>query len=169
MTPKIREDTITLSVVITIIVLAVILVASAVSSRLQPGQYEAESMSRTTGQVKIDLGSSWVRKVCGITGQGGALTYGPYIWYDPGSYNVTFYLTQQAPANTSLGKVDVAVAKSDVILASQDIKTNTGDNLRHTITLTFTLMNKSMLEFRTWYYGQGVLCVDKVSILKTDQ
>ncbi|MHB1356110.1 MAG: hypothetical protein ACYCZF_09070 [Anaerolineae bacterium] len=131
-------------------------------AQIQPGQYQAENLPRTTGRVVVNLGAAYVREVCGKPGQTGALIYGPYDWYDTGQYQALFYLHIAATPGTVLGRVEVSDAKTGAILAFRDITaTNTATSYL-VYELSFALKQASQIEFRVWYYGSERFCIDQV-------
>jgi hypothetical protein len=133
-------------------------------AQIQPGHYQAENLPRTAGIVNWTPRAAFSREVCGLPGQSGALTFGPYDWYDAGSYKTSFYQHNAAEAGTVVGRVEVSDAETGVVLASRDIVSSDVDDKGLVYQLEFSLSKPSMLEFRTWYYGTGRLCIDQVTI-----
>jgi hypothetical protein len=133
-------------------------------AQVQPGHYQAENLPRTTGVVNWTPRAAFGREVCGIPGQSGALTYGPYDWYDAGLYITSFYLHNAAGAGTVVGRVEVSDAETGIVLTSRDIVSTDGNDKTVVYQLGFALAKPSLLEFRAWYYGTGRLCIDQVVI-----
>jgi len=136
-------------------------------AQVRAGHYQAENLPRTTGSVKWNLNAVFGREVCGNPGQTGALIYGPYDWYDTGSYNVSYYLHVVAPSGTVVGRVEVSDAKTGAILASKDIVSDYTLKDNAVYQLAFSIKQSTMLEFRVWYYGIERLCIDQVIIQAT--
>jgi hypothetical protein len=144
------------------LVLLTCLALLSTGALVRPGHYEAEFMPRTTGKAVWQLGASWGRVVCGEPGQQGELVYGPYEWIDPKAYSVEFVTSIQAEPGITVGRVEVSDAKTGAILAQQEITSRIPGQERRLVTLTYSLTQTSLLEFRVWYYGTQRLCVDDI-------
>jgi len=143
--------------------LVILTLAGIVTSGIlvRPGHYEAETLPRTAGSIHWQLTASWGRTVCGNPGQKGALIFGPYDSYPAGTYTATFYVSSEGEQGLALGKVEVADAKTTTVLAQEEVVSE-GQATKRVYTLTYTLQQPSVLEFRAWYYGEQQFCVDRV-------
>jgi len=149
-------------VIATLVVLTVLALISS-GALVRPGYYEAEYMPRMTGRIVWQAGASWGRMVCGEPGNQGALVFGPYDWFEPGTYEVEFATDVQAERGIVPGRVEVSEVETGAILAQVEITGTTLTAEKRQIALSYTLTRTSSLEFRAWYYGQQRLCIDRIT------
>ena len=147
--------------------LAIVLVVGRLEAR--PGYYQAEDIPRSIGQVRFDASSSWFRAVTMRTTQGpGALSYGPYEFFEPGKYVVSFRLkTGATPApNEPICGLEVAGYLSSPPLIERVLYGKDFGSTGHyqTLELPLDLKQTRRLTFRVQHYAVYDVTLDEIVI-----
>jgi hypothetical protein len=99
------------------------------------------------------------------------LTYGPYLTFEPGRYEVTFNLHARVEKTDSRGLVmGVEVFSQSIgVVAETDVtREELADGKSHAIVLPFTLAKAATTEFRVKAYAQGTLAVGAITVRPLD-
>ncbi len=99
----------------------------------------------------------------------GFLVYGPYDIYSPGDYLCTFSLSAEGEAGETLVKIEVVAVHEDgsVSVLVQQLIAGTGkDTGYQKFPLSYSIPEETKLEFRAFFYGKGLLRVEKIKVNK---
>ncbi len=99
----------------------------------------------------------------------GFLVYGPYDIYSPGEYLSTFSLSAEGETDVKLARIEVSAAQAngDVTVLAQQFITGIGGNSGYIpVVLSFAIKEETKLEFRVFFYGKGLVRVEKIKVNK---
>ncbi|MEA3467358.1 MAG: hypothetical protein U9R57_03930 [Thermodesulfobacteriota bacterium] len=99
----------------------------------------------------------------------GFLVYGPYDIYPPGEYLSTFLLSAEGEIDAKLARLEVSVAQSngEVTVLAQQFIVGIGRNSGYIpVVLPFSIKEETKLEFRVFFYGKGMVRVEKIKVNK---
>lgn len=129
-----------------------------------------------TGDISVD-GDKRVFTAIEGRDKPGFMMYGPYIKFPAGSFKGYFTLHVDRLLNSDSRekrgvRVEVSAvdAKGDVkILASKEVADNTTSDSYSNVYLDFALQKSQIVEFRAYYYGAGVVKIEKVAVSRRGQ
>ncbi|HJR90726.1 MAG TPA: hypothetical protein VJ782_11270, partial [Aeromicrobium sp.] len=92
----------------------------------------------------------------------GAVTFGPYLPMQAGTYEVTLEYSSSAPAGKPVGRLDVHSSHAGT-LAMADLVGTAGEADR--VSVRFTVRRDSpQWEFRTLWNGTGSISIDSLTL-----
>jgi len=139
-----------------------------------PNIYPAAHLSHVTGRLVTDpsIGQEVLEAKKGRD-RVHFLNYGPYVELPAGSYEVYFVLrSSDATSARPVVRLEVAAYQaheSQRLVASRVLRGRDFSGKRYqAFTLRFTLDQLQRMEFRTWFYGQADLWLEKIVLTCAD-
>lgn len=99
----------------------------------------------------------------------GFMVYGPYDLYSPGDYRCYFTMYMDADMEDNVARIEVSSLTDNdeqVILAQRELKGNDWNRIYKKVYLDFSIAENTKLEFRVFYYGKGLVRVEKIAVNK---
>ena len=99
----------------------------------------------------------------------GFLVYGPYDIYSPGNYRCYFTVYTDAGTEDNVARLEVSSIAGNgevVVLARKELQGNDESGLYRKSYLDFSIPQNTKLEFRVFYYGKGLVRVEKIVVNK---
>jgi hypothetical protein len=159
------------AVSIGIVLLIALAMVTYFRSLWYPRAFEAEQMSRTTGEVVVDGHASGGEAVMArARDPHGMLAYGPYEFFPPGEYRVRFRLkTGGEIRGRELAVLDVAGSATGV-LASRGVGRldSLAEDRFRDFRLAVVNPVTQALEFRVRFNGREDLWLDKITVERLD-
>lgn len=135
--------------------------------------YEAVDLAHYVGRAVADPGAAgraW--RVDPAVDPPQKAIYGPFEFYGPGRYHVTFRIKALAPipAETVLARLRVGATANMKELAVQPLRADhfTGPNIYHEFVLPVENPRRQALSFEVAYTGQAALLIDTVTIARQE-
>jgi len=155
-------------VVLAGVLVGLVAVAAYGLARLHHYHYDAIHLFRQIGHVSPDPeAESGMAVVSHLEDPPGALVYGPYVRFSPGTYQVTYRLKLAEPDTP--GRVvllDIATDVGSTILAAREIDSDDFDVLGayQEFALPLVVSEPRTLEFRVHTLGPAELWVDSIRV-----
>lgn len=97
----------------------------------------------------------------------GFMVYGPYDTYSPGDYRCYFTIYMDADTEDNVARIEVSSLTGNdeqVVVAQRELKGNDRNRIYRKEYLDFSITENTKLEFRVFYYGKGLVRVEKIAV-----